>query len=343
MPLTVKQRVLLGILLGGIALLLAATVVIDQLQRRSTDSLDELKRDAGLSVPDDRIHARTDTSLLSGMTLPAGRQGFVGVVIDHHPDARAAQRGLGDASAIIELPVEGGTTRLLALFDTQHAQFAGPVRSLRPQIVQLMAGLGGALVHVGGSPAALTLLPQLPLRDIDEQPGSQLIVRDSRYDPPHNAFANIAEIFDQLITNRWPSRLTRPLFDFGTEPSGQSAQSIRVQRAAPAFAAAFVYDTARQQYRVSHGGQELFDGLSSVRPRTIAVLLTPGPAQAGLASGTGSGEALIFSGGLSQRVAWHVSDGFVQFEQRANPGMLPAALPGQVYLVLTQSGDLTFQ
>ena len=55
----------------------------------------------------------------------------IAVKIDNHPEARP-QSGLQEADAVIELLVEGGFTRFIAVFHDNDSEYLGPVRSIRP-------------------------------------------------------------------------------------------------------------------------------------------------------------------------------------------------------------------
>ena len=73
-------------------------------------------------------------SLLNGMPTPVGAdtdRRVIAVKVDNHPDARP-QSGIQDADAVIELLVEGGITRFIALFHTSDTDYVGPIRSGRP-------------------------------------------------------------------------------------------------------------------------------------------------------------------------------------------------------------------
>ncbi len=68
------------------------------------------------------------------------------------------QSGLRPASLIVEMPVEGGLTRLMLVFDRTDPELVGPVRSAREYFVELAGGLDAVLVHAGGSPGALAAI-----------------------------------------------------------------------------------------------------------------------------------------------------------------------------------------
>lgn len=74
---------------------------------------------------------------------------LLAVKIDNHPQARP-QFGLEHADSIVEEKVEGGLTRLLALFQTDDADRLGPVRSLRSTDVAWLKPQGGMIAYSGG-------------------------------------------------------------------------------------------------------------------------------------------------------------------------------------------------
>ncbi|HEX9977599.1 MAG TPA: DUF3048 domain-containing protein, partial [Acidimicrobiia bacterium] len=73
----------------------------------------------------------------------------IAIKIDNHPVARP-QSGLQAADAIIELLVEGGFTRFIALFHDNDTDYIGPVRSLRATDSTLVTAIGAPLVISGG-------------------------------------------------------------------------------------------------------------------------------------------------------------------------------------------------
>lgn len=73
----------------------------------------------------------------------------VAIKIDNHPNARP-QSGLQDAGAVIELIVEAGITRFIALFHDTDSEYVGPVRSGRPTDPTLIRPLD-ALFQISGA------------------------------------------------------------------------------------------------------------------------------------------------------------------------------------------------
>lgn len=81
------------------------------------------------------------------------------VVVDNDLSARAyPQSGFVAASQVHEMPVEGGLSRLVMVFDRDDPARVGPVRSARDYMVDLSRSMDAVMVHVGGSPNALNLI-----------------------------------------------------------------------------------------------------------------------------------------------------------------------------------------
>ncbi len=98
--------------------------------------------------------------------------------------------GIDEASVVFETLVEGGVTRLMALFDPGvSVQKIGPIRSVRPYFVDWAYGFDAVLVHAGGSPTALRLLDELGSDHLNEiSSDGRYFFRDPHKRSPHNLF-----------------------------------------------------------------------------------------------------------------------------------------------------------
>ena len=78
------------------------------------------------------------------------------------------QHGLRHADIIYEVPVEGGITRLLAVFqDIDGIGEVGPIRSARQYMVDIAQGHDALFIHAGGSPGAYTTIRNRGVQNID--------------------------------------------------------------------------------------------------------------------------------------------------------------------------------
>jgi hypothetical protein len=101
----------------------------------------------------------------SGASVP--QRPALAVKVDNYPQARP-QSGLDQADIVFEEPVEGGITRLVAVFQCQSPALIGPIRSARAVDVPILGQLGRPiLIHVGGINPVLSLLQNGNLIDDD--------------------------------------------------------------------------------------------------------------------------------------------------------------------------------
>ncbi len=136
------------------------------------------------------------------------------VKIDNARPARP-QTGLTLADVVYVEPVEGGISRLLAVYQSQYPPLVGPVRSTRLTDLQLLANFGRPALAFSGAAAEVgALVAQAPVLDVsaDEQPGSYRRDRTRRI--PHNLYADT----DLLRPGGAPPRDIG--FRFGPTPPG---------------------------------------------------------------------------------------------------------------------------
>ncbi|CBK74682.1 Protein of unknown function (DUF3048) [Butyrivibrio fibrisolvens 16/4] len=87
-----------------------------------------------------------------------GRQRPVAVMIEN-TKACLPQYGIGNAKVIYECVVEGGITRMMAIFDDYTGlEQIGNVRSSRPYYVYFASEYDAVYMHAGGNPAAFELI-----------------------------------------------------------------------------------------------------------------------------------------------------------------------------------------
>ena len=96
------------------------------------------------------LNPATLTGLARGDGYPDGRR-LTAVMINNNTNGRP-QRGLTAAEMVVEIKVEGGITRLMALFsDYDNIPMIGPFRSARDQFFQLILPWQALYAHVGES------------------------------------------------------------------------------------------------------------------------------------------------------------------------------------------------
>jgi hypothetical protein len=99
------------------------------------------------------------------------------------------QAGLREASMIVEMPVEGGSTRLMTVYDRVDPSRVGPVRSARDYFHALSSGMDGILVHDGGSPQAMAAIESASVPTLNAYSNGTLFERGGG-EAPYNLFSS---------------------------------------------------------------------------------------------------------------------------------------------------------
>ncbi|MBP2000871.1 hypothetical protein J2Z69_001902 [Paenibacillus shirakamiensis] len=113
------------------------------------------------------------------------------VMVNNAPAARP-QSGLLEADIVYEVLAEGGITRLVAIYQSSLKETkVGPIRSIRPYLIDLGESYHGVLVHAGGSTDAYALIQTLHKEDLDEiSNAGAYFWRDKSRKAPHNLYSN---------------------------------------------------------------------------------------------------------------------------------------------------------
>ncbi len=125
------------------------------------------------------------------------------VMIDNHSDAWP-QAGLQQAYMVYEIVVEGGETRLMALFKGVDAEKIGPVRSARHYFLDYAMENDAIYVHFGESPQADNDIRKYTINEIDgiaEDGTTFWRVNDKIL--PHNAVTSIEKLVQSAKNKKY--------------------------------------------------------------------------------------------------------------------------------------------
>lgn len=116
----------------------------------------------------------------------------IAVMIDNHDDAWP-HAGLQDAYISYEIIVEGGLTRIMAIFKDQNTELIGPVRSSRHYFLDYAMENDAIYAHYGWSPQAQSDISTYGINNLNGI-YSDAFWRDNTLYAPHNAFTNIESL-----------------------------------------------------------------------------------------------------------------------------------------------------
>ncbi len=143
------------------------------------------------------------------------------VVKIDNTSSSAPQLGLRQADMVVEELVEGGLTRLAAVFYSTLPGTVGPVRSMRASDIGVVSPINGVLVAAGGARPTRERIAQAGIDDLGEDdPGFE---RDNSRSAPYNLFAHLREIAHHQ-TRGWEPP-AEPYFQFG-DPDMTGAKTV---------------------------------------------------------------------------------------------------------------------
>ena len=130
------------------------------------------------------------------------------VMIDNHSDAWP-QSGLNQAYMVYEIIVEGGETRLMALFKGVDLDKIGPVRSARHYFIDYAMENDAIYVHFGQSPQAQSDIKKYSIDDINgiaEDGTTFWRVKDKA--APHNAVTSTEKLLESAKSKNYRTTST---------------------------------------------------------------------------------------------------------------------------------------
>ena len=120
----------------------------------------------------------------------------IAVMIDNHEGAWP-QVGLNSAYSVYEIIVEGGETRLMALFKGVDLEEIGPVRSARHYFLDYALENDAIYVHYGWSPKAQSDISSLKVNNINGiSESTESFWRTKKKSAPHNVLTSTKAILE---------------------------------------------------------------------------------------------------------------------------------------------------
>ena len=266
------------------------------------------------------------------------------VKIDNHPNARP-QSGLQIAEAVIELPVEAGLTRFIALFHTLDTSYIGPIRSIRPTDAALVKHVGAPLQISGGQPWILALVADTGAQILKEAGSGNSTFRIDARQAPQNLYGDTTAMRERADGLGHADDPPAPMFIFG-EPTAGTEQATEIQLAwSNGTTVRWVYDGGR--YARFHGdtahewvdeagggGQIAFDTLVVLTARRYTALLPAGVTGSSVPAldTIGSGNAFAFFEGSVVEGSWSRDTIEEPFALTLADGRTMVLPPGRIWI-----------
>ncbi len=202
----------------------------------------------------------------------------IAVMIDNHNEAWP-QAGLQEAYMVYEVIVEGGETRLMALFKGADLEKIGPVRSARHYFLDYVMENDAIYAHFGESPQADSDIKKYGISEIDgiaEDGTTFWRAKDKA--SPHNAVTSTAKLLESAknkkyrLTSREESVLNYVTDEVNLE-EGQGAVSVTIPHS-QLQTVKYEYDEENKVYERYARGKEQVDWNTKETITTKNIIVT---------------------------------------------------------------------
>lgn len=232
------------------------------------------------------------------------------VKIDNTPSARP-RIGLNKADIVYVEPVEGGLTRLLAVFSSRMPPEVGPVRSARESDVDLLANYGRvALAYSGGSAYTVRALAKGSQINLSYDASREGFRRDRSRPAPYNVIGDTTALLARARGSAKPKDIG---FRFGPPAAGGVAATSVAARW-PASRVTLTWSAKRRQYLVTTDGKpdvgadRVQNGASTVVVQYVTTRMSANRDVNGrptpVVQVTGTGKATVLRGGKAWQGTW---------------------------------------
>ena len=267
-------------------------------------------------VPGRVLRART--SPLTGLRPPPGSldRPVLVVKIENSVEARP-QSGLEAADLVVEELVEGGITRFAAMFQSRRPGTVGPVRSVRHVDASLAGPTHGLLAYSGGAGNVLGIVRRAPVRQLAPGQAGNAYHRSGRRRAPHNLYASGRALYAHAHRGHQPRGSYLPFAPDAASATTASGPRARVLRLAFSRAehSTWTWDRARHRWVRSEGSRPARAASGARLAAANIVVLRVRTRDAGYRDPagngvpetvlTGSGTAVLATGGRVVHVRWH--------------------------------------
>lgn len=255
---------------------------------------------------------------LDGVIVPKTSANLwpIAVMYDNNPVARP-HAGLALASVVYNTLVEGGATRIMAVFspDTKAGRI-GPVRSARAYYLEWLSEYNGLYVHAGGSPQAMETISAFSLNDLNcIGAGARYCYRDRTGYAPHNLFTDdeklVYALRDMGLLEQTPAFKAWRFKDDDALADRGSFNAVTLKYSSGTYNVRYQYDRAANVYQRFNGSDPHLDRNTEqqIAPKNVLIQIVPpiaGIHEKGRIdlSVTSSGRAVLLRDGLVVEGRW---------------------------------------
>jgi hypothetical protein len=298
-------------------------------------------------------------SPLTGIGVGGYETGHPALVVKiDNVEAARPQTGLNEADVVIEEQVEGGQTRLAAVFHSTPADPVGPIRSARSTDINLLAPLYHPLFSYSGANRDFKqLVRESSMIDVGVENFPGKYFRGGGKPAPHNLMSNTSWLHALAAPD---AQAPPPLFSYraaGTRPSEPEARPVSRVSATWSYqgrnrtGVSYDWDTAAGGWtRIMNGSLHVDSAGRKIAPTNVIIQFVTyhdtgyrdsSGAEVPEADVIGSGDGWFLSAGYLAPVRWQKRDKDEVTVFRGKDDRYARLLPGRTWLELVPIGQGT--
>jgi hypothetical protein len=243
----------------------------------------------------------------------------IAVMINNHNYARVNHAGLQDAFVVYELIVEGGITRLMAIFKDQDTARIGSVRSSRHNFLDYAMEYDAIYVHYGWSNLAKNDIASFKINNINGLYDSSTFWRDTTLNVPteHTAFTSMEKIkqtiekknYQTTTDTKIPLNYSVYNVDISKEEDSIVANNISIPYS-NYMTTSYTYDSENKVYKRYANGKEHTDAVTKEQYTAKNIIIMKVKNYSVDSYGrqnldtTGTGEGYFITNGYARKITW---------------------------------------
>lgn len=274
------------------------------------------------------------------------------VKIDNFAAKAYPQSGIGAADIVICEGVEGGITRLAAIFHSKDAAVVGPVRSARSSDLHFAVPLGRALFAYSGTNGNFQkLIAESQVIDLSPNKLPSAYSRNGSRPAPYNLFSGTPKFFGAAPSSATPAKPLFRMGDAATQAEGTPVAKLDVFWKMPDRAtrtdASWTWSGAKPA-RVQSGQATTDANGPAVAPRNIVVLFVEyvdtgerdqSKSIVPEAKLEGAGQAWVIRDAKLVKGTWAKAGNEAPIVLRDDEGRSIDLLPGQTWVEMPAPGN----
>lgn len=268
-------------------------------------------------------------------------------------DAARPQSGIDQADVVYDAEVEGGLSRLAAVFQSRYPSDVGPVRSGRLTDEGIADDLDHPVLAFSGANANfMPILESQPVDVVNADNHGALFQRVGSNEP-HNIYTDVARLAALSTTHKAPAPLFSYLGAGQTFGGAGVAPAAAVSFSFPAASVSWTWDDAKGKWdRTQDGSPDVVAAGFRIAATNVVIYFVP-YITSGIATGeglppapipegiqTGTGNAWIFSAGKVVKGTWTRPNLTTPATYKDAAGAPIALSPGNTWVELAPVGTI---